>query len=259
MNTPKKKPMKWLLMKHAFLAVAAFITAGVLFLVTLDQVVMPLYLKTGQETDAPDLLGRTVEEAKAVVRRNNLSVHEEKRDFHTSYPENTIYLQIPSPGTKVKPGRRIRIFVSNGPRPIPMPDVVGKSPRNARFAVQDAGLYIREEAWISSNEYPYGTVARQYPEGGQDVPDTTGVILYISNGRRSTNTIMPNLLNLSRSAANDTLRAHAFNMALVRVQKEEQPDLLPDTVIDQYPGPGRPANTNDEVILIVSTAGRKEE
>ncbi len=65
---------------------------------------------------------------------------------------------------------------------------------------------------------------------------------------------MPDLTNLNLSAALDTLRANGFNTARVRIQREEQPDLLPDSVIEQYPDPGFPANTNDEVVIIVSTS-----
>lgn len=247
------------IIKHMVLAGTAFLAAGLLFLVTIDKVIMPIYLQTGHEVEAPDLLGKTITEAQAIARQNRLAIHQEKSEFHTSYPQDTIYLQIPSPGTNIKPGRNMRIFVSLGQRPIPMPDVVGRSPRNARFAIQEAGLPISQEVWIPSNEYPYNTVARQYPEAGASVADTTGVILYISNGRRATNTSMPNLLNLSSSAALDSLQSRGFNTALIRIQHEEQPDLLPDTVIDQYPDPGRPANTSDEVILVLSESPRKEE
>jgi len=247
------------ILKHVFMIGAAFAVATFIFLLTVDMIVMPFYLNTGKGLDAPELLGKTLAEAESTARRNNLSIDKEGEDFHNSYPKGTIYLQIPNPGTKVKPGRTMRIFVSMGPRPITMPNVVGKTPRNARYAIQDAGLKSPQEVWIPSNEHLYGIVARQYPEGNIDVPDTTDVILYISNGRKETNVIMPNLLNLSLSAARDSLKAYMFNLALLRIQREEQPDLLPDTVIDQYPDPGRPANTNDEVNLVVSSVPKRDE
>jgi beta-lactam-binding protein with PASTA domain len=39
----------------------------------------------------------------------------------------------------------------------------------------------------------------------------------------------------------------------MRVQREEAPQLLPDTVIDQHPDPGVPTNTSTEIELVVST------
>lgn len=258
---PKKRPsLIASLFKHMFLAGTAFVAASMFFLFTIDKIFMPYYLKTGVEISAPDLVGKTVEEAKAFTSRTNLELHEEKHDYHNQYPAGTIYLQIPPAGTRIKPGRNLRIFISDGARPIVVPDVVGKSLRNARLAVQDAGLTVDQDTpWIPSNEYLYGIVARQTPEAGAGVSDTTIVKLYISNGRRVTNAIMPNLLNLDIGAAKDSLNARHFNMGLVRIQREEQPDLLPDTVIDQYPEAGRPASTNDEVVIIVSDPGHREK
>jgi len=253
-----KRTVLLFLLKHAFLAGTAFVLASLLFLFTMDRIIMPFYIGIGKEFAAPDFRGKTVEEARRAAS-NRLVIRVEKTDYHNEYPENTIYLQIPSPGTKIKPGRKIRVFVSKGPKPITVPDVVGTSPRNARTAVKNAGLAVREVAWIPSNEYPYGIVAAQYPEANSEVPDTTGVILYISNGRKVMNVVMPDLQNMSLSAARDTLRARGFHLSFLRIQREEQPDLLPNTVIEQYPSPGVPASTTEEVILIVSTAAEEEK
>ncbi len=248
-----KKKIIFFLIKHSILAGCAFFLAFLMFLMTMDKVVMPFYQGSGREIDAPYITGKTVAQAERILKEKKVFIRVEKREFNNSYSKDTIYLQIPSPGTKIKRGRNIRVFISRGPRPIRIPDVVGMSQRNARLAIQEKGLYVKEGSWwIPSNDYPSGLVARQEPEGGQDVPDDTVVILYISNGKKETNVIMPGLLNLSLSAAKDTLRTRNFNLARLKVQKEEQPDLLPDTVIDQYPEPGFPAHTNDEVVLIIS-------
>jgi len=257
-KTTRKRAVLLFLLKHAFLAGTAFIFASLLFMFTMDRIIMPFYIGIGKEFDAPDFRGKTVEEARRAAPKK-LVIRVEKTDYHNEYPENTIYLQIPPPETKIKPGRKIRVFVSKGPKPITVPDVVGTSPRNARTAVRNAGLAVREVAWIPSNEYPYGIVAAQYPSALSEVPDTTGVILYISNGRKVMNVVMPNLLNMSLSAARDTLRTHGFHLSFLRVQREEQPDLLPNTVIEQYPSPGVPASTTEEVVLIVSTTAEKEK
>ena len=69
---------------------------------------------------------------------------------------------------------------------------------------------------------------------------------------------MPDVTGLSLTRAKETLKASNFNPNRLKVQMEEQSDLLPGTVIEQYPDPGVPANTNDEVILIVSTSEKTE-
>ncbi len=245
------------IIKHAVLFGLAFFTAGMLFMVTMDQVVMPFYQRSGKTVNLPDIRGKSIEEAESFLRARDLSIRVEKREYHTTVPENAVFLQIPSPGTPVKPGRAIRVRVSLGSQPLTAPDVVGMSPRNARLAIQDAGLTVSEERWIPSNDYPNGIVAAQDPPAGSETPANEGILLLISNGRRVTDVIMPNLINLSLPAARDSLLSHGFNLALLRVQREAQPDLLPDTVIEQFPDPSRPANTNEEVILVVSSPAER--
>ena len=240
--------------KHVIFAVCAFSLALLTFVITMDKIVMPIYQGSGKEIHAPDLRNKTVSEAENIAKNNNFSLIIEDSEYHDSYPKDTISFQSPGPNTIIKPGRRIRINVSTGAKPIMVPNVVGKSLRDARLDIQRQGLFVQEEGWTSSNDYPVGIVAKQEPEGDQEVPENTGVILYISNGKKETNIIMPSLISLSLQAARDTLKAYNFNLQRVRVQREEHPDLLPDTIIEQYPDPGDPANTNDEIALIVSSS-----
>jgi len=242
--------------KHqSFLFTIIGFFGGALFsILVADQVIMPLYLKSGREIAAPDLTNKTIEEARTIALAYDLVVIEDGKDFSNTAPTDAISMQIPSAGTILKPGRRMHVIVSKGPRPLRIPDVVGKSPVQAELEITGAGLEVIDRRWKASDRYPRGIVADQYPKGDQDVPENTGVILFIANGRPETNAVMPNLIDLSVQAAMDTLSAYQFNLDKVRIQREEAPQLLPDTVIDQHPDPGIPTNTNSDIDLVVSTS-----
>ncbi len=219
----------------------------------MDMIIMPLYLNSGREIVAPDLIGKDLAEAQNISRAYELGLVEDGKDFSNTAPPETVAMQIPSPGTILKPGRRIHVVVSRGPRPLMIPDVVGKSPVQAELEIKSAGLEVIDRRWKASDKYPRGIVAEQYPPGNQEVPENTGVILFIANGRRENNVVMPNLIDLSYQAAMETLAVYQFNLEKITVQHEEAPQLLPDTVIDQLPDPGVPTNTNAEIDLVVST------
>lgn len=266
-NTIRKKPTNRrggsfirramrIVVRHTLLAGGALACAGLLFLLTIDRIVMPVYQRYGKEISAPDLRGMPLEEARNLVKNRRLGLSVEAEEFSAKYPVNTISFQLPSSGTVIKPGRRMRVKVSLGAVPYMVPDVVGKSPRDARQVITEAGLRVAEEGWIPSNDYPMGIVARQSPVSGSEVAENTGITIFISNGKPVTDTIMPSLIHMSLSAARDTLRVRRFNPARLRVEYEVQPELLPETVIEQYPDPGAPVNTNGEIVLIVS---RREE
>jgi len=242
------------LLKHSVLAGMALLFSGLFVLLSMDRIIMPLFLKTGKEISAPSLIGLTVEDARKVLGNVNFRLIKDSAEYNMDYPENTISFQYPAPGTKIKPGRRIRVTVSLGTRPISMPGVVGKSRRDAGYIMKALGLSQIKYEWVHSNVYVRGIVAGQHPEEGQEIPENTEVILYVSDGLPETNFIMPNLIELSYTAAMDSLNAYNFDVSKVNIQREEAPELLPETIIDQHPDPGTPIHINSVIDLVVSTS-----
>lgn len=239
-------------MMHLLIALGAFITAGLFLFVVVDQLVMPIMLKTGHEITAPSIVGMPIEDARHTLTERGFRFMVDSTEYNVSYPKDTIAFQYPSPGTKVKPGRRFRVIVSLGSKPVTMPDVVGKSRRDAELAIKASGLALSRLEWVHSNDYLKGIIARQEPPGGEMVAENTEVVFYISDGLPVMDLVMPPLVDLGLSAALDTLSAYGFDPDKVNIQKEEAPELLPETVIDQHPDAGTPTNTDSIVDLIVS-------
>jgi serine/threonine-protein kinase len=238
--------------EYAIIAFIAVILSIAILTFLMDYLVMPLYQRAGLEFSAPDLRGMTVGEAEDLTKDKKLTIIIDAYEYSPEYPEDTIALQMPSPGTTIKPGRRRHVKISQGSHPFTVPDVEGESERNAKLQIQSAGLFVKESIMRPSNKYPYGVVAGQDPEAGSKVPGGTGIVVYISNGEKETNIIMPNLINMSMSAAQDTLMSYGFKYQNIKVQFEENRDKLPDTVIEQYPDPGTASYEGEEVNLVVS-------
>ena len=249
----KKGPPRPVRRRGIVFCVFAFFSGWLFFVLAMDKLAMPLYINSGREIVAPSLANKTFDEARAITRAYTLDIIEDGRDFSSTVPAGEVAVQTPSPGTILKPGRRIHVILSRGPRPLTIPNVVGKSPREAELIINGAGLEVIDKRWKASDKYPRGVVADQYPPGDKEVPENTGVILFVANGRREFNVVMPNLIDISCQAALDTLGVYKFNLEKVHVQREQAPQFLPDTVIDQHPDPGVPTNTDTEIDLVVST------
>jgi len=240
--------------KHSILAVSAFGLAGILFVLTMDRIVMPFYQKTGKEIRTPNLIGTDYKDAQTKVRKMHLSISRDSLEFHNRFPENVITFQYPLAGTWIKTGRIIKVNVSKGAKPLYIPNVVGMPRRDAELRVKKAGFEIGETPSIHSNNYTRGLVAGQDPPGGREVADNTVVVLYISDGQPETNATMPYLIELSLSAAQDTLLSHNFDLGMLQVHYVDAPEMLPETVIDQHPDAGDLTHTSNEVTLDVSKA-----
>ncbi|MFC1540857.1 PASTA domain-containing protein [Candidatus Latescibacterota bacterium] len=239
-------------LKHVFLFGCVFSFAGLLLLLILDQIVFPIALKAGKEVDAPNLVGKDLEEAEELLLKENFKLQADSTEYNNDYPANTISFQYPYAYTKIKPNRRIRVTVSLGSKPVLMPDLTGKPKRDAELIIEEMGLKLASQEWVHSNNYLKGIVARQYPEGNQDVSENIDIVLYISDGLPETDIIMPNVTELGLSTALDTLKAYGFDISDITIQTEEAPKLLPETVIDQHPDPGTPTSSKNAVVLVVS-------
>lgn len=243
------------LVRHLVIAGLAFVCAGLVFLAILDRVVMPIIVRQGSATATPTLIGKPIDVTRQEAQNMGFVVVVDSTEYNERMPENSISFQYPGPGTEIKPGRRIRVIVSLGARPVIMPDVVGKSQRDAELILKSEGLLILQQEWVHSGQYVRGIVARQDPPSGSEVPQTTGVVLSISDGQPVTDTVMPNVIELGLSAALDTLHVYGFADDRIMIQQERAPELLPETVIDQHPDPGTAVSTESTTVdLIVSTS-----
>ncbi|MFC1607912.1 PASTA domain-containing protein [Candidatus Latescibacterota bacterium] len=242
------------LAKHLLLAGSAFTIAGIIFVVVSNWLVMPYYQKTGIEVRTPTVEGKTLREAQKLANQSSLSVAVDSLEYHNTVPADIISFQYPPYGKLIKPQRSIHVTISKGPKPFSIPNVIGMSQKNAELALKDAGLEVGEPFMIPSNRYTRGIVAGQDPEGGGEVPQNTRVILYISNGQPETNMKMPNLIELSLSAARDSLKSFNYNFDFLEIHYEDATELLPETVVDQHPDPGTLTNTNSVITLDVSKA-----
>jgi eukaryotic-like serine/threonine-protein kinase len=167
--------------KRALFISGAFLSGCIFLVLLLDIIIMPIYLRTGEEIRVPNLTNMSFQDAKNIAYKSHLGIVTDAVDYHDSISVNNIAFQIPVPGAVVKPGRRIHVVISKGPPPPLMPNVTGKSPRNADLLLREAGLKVSSRKFQSSKKYPPGVVIDQFPKPQMEIGDKSGIILYISN------------------------------------------------------------------------------
>ena len=195
----------------------------------------------------PDLVGKTPRQALEAVRSYGLKV-EFTEGSDLSLPKDRILEQIPNPGTRVKPGRRLELVV-NKPRLGKVPTVNGRSLEDARQALEAAGYRLAGITRIASGDTP-DTVLSSIPREGQPLPPGQGVRLMVSSGARPPvrETLLPDLTGLSEEEARYILAVAELQAQVVRVASGA-PDGL---VIGQEPGPGVVLPRESVVRVLVS-------
>ncbi|HYP23417.1 MAG TPA: PASTA domain-containing protein, partial [Actinomycetota bacterium] len=103
-----------------------------------------------------------------VVRRHSATVE-----------EGTVLGSEPEGGIRVREGSKVKLFVSSGPRPVPIPNVVGLDAASARLELSSMGLAIEEKAEESEEVEP-GLVVATRPVANLLVPPGSKVQMIVA-------------------------------------------------------------------------------
>jgi serine/threonine-protein kinase len=192
-----------------------------------------LHVSKGQERYAvPDVVGSTLDAARAALTAQNLKVGKVTEVFDDKAPQGTIVSTDPAPGTKVRRNAVIPLVVSKGREPIKVTDWTGKPADQAKAALEKAGLRVDDSRQDNSDSVPAGSVISQTPANGTLFKGEK-VTLVVSKGPVLVD--VPSFVGKQVSVAEPALKALGFR---VKVQQ-----LLPGinfgTVQSQDPGGGR--------------------
>ena len=145
---------------------------------------------------------------------------------------------------KAPRGSAVDVVVSKGPRPVPLPNVVGASAEDARQALEELGFVVDDSKTKFSTEVERGHVIRQTPAEGQLQPGET-VSLVISLGPRSFPA--PDFRSLSRTAAQDLADQYGLHVIFSTF-----PGTGGTAVFSQSPGVGWTVEYGDTIRLFMA-------
>ncbi len=201
-----------------------------------------------REVVVPQLTGRTVNEATALLTEAGLNLKvEEGRRLDPKVPAGQIVIQDPAGGIRTRLERSVKVWVSAGPRSMIVPALAGESERTARLRLQQDGLALTSVAEIRSAEFPEGTVIGQSP-----APKTRGseVALLINRAERGARYVMPDLIGVNGDRAATLMRTRGFRTSIV--SDHPYPGVPPGIVLRQNPQPGFQIAPNEPISLEVS-------
>jgi len=216
--------------------IIAFISLIGVGLFVLDSILLPLYVGYDNEHYVPDLRGKDKIEAIEILRSLGYQIQIIPRPFERKNKPNTILSISPRQFTKVKEGREIKLTIAGDRKHVKVPNVIGKSERNATFEIQRNELVVDTSYYEFNTEYLKGYVVSQLPIAGDLRLSGYGVTLIISKGNPPDYFIVPDLINLAQYKAEKIIFESGFQLG--EVVEEYQPNLLDGTIIEQSLTPG---------------------
>jgi len=161
------------------------------------------------QTQVPSVIGEPFDQALSDLRAANLKWKISRVD--NDAPQDQVITQTPKAGSKVDQGSSVSLKVSNGPKPVIVPSVIGSTFDSANSRLLGAGFAVRRKD-VKSDQ-PAGTVVAQTPEAGTYQPPGATISRSISKG--PTASTVPDVTSLSQADAVTQLSASGFKVHIV--------------------------------------------
>ncbi len=207
-----------------------------LIVLLFDKAIMPWYVRSGATETVPNVAGMKLEDAEKHLEQLGFTPHKADERFDQRYPKGTVVLQNPPPEAVVKPGRRVYLTISSGEQLVEVPSIRSRPVRDARFTLERQGLSMGSIAYELSSLYPENTIIEQGVPPGNEVPRGTAINVIVSRGSEADKVMVPELVGKSLSEAQRLL--HQRGLRVGNITHQPIRDLLPNTIVQQYPHPG---------------------
>ncbi|MDX1657564.1 MAG: Stk1 family PASTA domain-containing Ser/Thr kinase [Nitriliruptorales bacterium] len=129
----------------------------------------------------PPLAGEPEEDALAALDELNVEV-DLRRSHHEEVPAGLVISTEPEPGRTIAEGTTVVVTVSQGRRPIDVPDLRGGTLESARATATDLGLVVDVVERRYDDEIPEGVVITQRPDPGSVLFAGDAVEVVVSDG-----------------------------------------------------------------------------
>jgi beta-lactam-binding protein with PASTA domain len=213
------------------------------------------YFVKGRSLPTPNLIGRSITEARAITRDLgvDLEVDEAHRRNSDEVPLGHIVWQNRTPGAAsfIKRGSTLRVELSAGPLVLRVPDLEGESAGTAMLRLGQQNLRPGDLAYVGADQTG---VAAADPPRGTVVGPQTPISLLVGVPPAPSAFVMPDLIDRRLDRVRPELERRGLNVATVKF--ESYPGIADGIIIRQYPLRGAPVSRRDAISVVVS---RQEE
>lgn len=226
------------------------IAAGLVATAVLSATVAFVLAVRTNEVTVPDLAATSLEAAREQLLVQELQLIVEGNRFDDEVPPDFIATQAPDPGTTLKKGRSVRVWVSLGPSKTTVPRVEGETLQSAQLVLEQAGFSLGRVVEIHSDVYAPDTVIAQSPQAYEEVRDETEVSVLMSRGYVDDAFVMPDFIGHDYANLLDRLSRSVLKVSHVR--QVDYPGVAKNVIVRQVPAPGSKVYKRDRIVLYVS-------
>lgn len=238
--------------KKILILFVVIVVIGLVF----NGVVMPWYVRHDTLVKVPPVSGLSFEEAKKKLDEAGLEGLQGDIRYDPNKPIGTVLDQNPPADQIVKDGRRIYLIVSGGEQLYDVPNLVGRTVREARFMLSQRNIELTEVEMRQSAQYPAGLVLSQIESPGSKVKKGTKIGVVVSTGMETGDLKVPDLTGKNIEEAKKLIMQS--KLAIGKITYQPSTNVPVNAVIDQYPKANSMAKENQKIDIFVNREVKKK-
>lgn len=204
----------------------------------------------GEMVSVPSIIGKTMPEARTELIKKRLSIVQKDVQLDNNWGRGKIISQDPSPGSKVKIGKIIKVILSAGSEKVILPRLIGKNFESISPILKDSGLRRGKVSQVHTRRYAAGKIISQHPHPSEEVGRNSQVSLLVSQGEKEKKYLMPDLIGNQSEFVIKRLKEMEFRIGDMRYSY--YPGLDSGIIIKQSPPHGFLIQKNFPINLEVS-------
>ena len=228
----------WNKLRHTaiFKAFVIWIVVVIVLVFMVDKLLMPAFAGAFAKTgEVPNLEGLSQQAAESTLTKAGFKFEwvEEGR-YSSQVPAGMVLVQMPKAGRTAKIGRTVKLTKSLGLRKVIIPDLRGKSQKQADISLSRAGLVQGEVIKGAHQSIPRGVVIRTIPMAGDTVRVGDTVKVVISAGVTTGRVLLPNFEGILMDEIYPEMDKLGFKVGSIKRRKSED-GARPGSVIETSP------------------------
>lgn len=251
-----KKPNKFVEFVKTHKALSAIIGLILLFIITIGATIGISNATRPKDVAIPNLVGKTVDEAKKILQDSKLTYVEEESTYSTEYEAGQIISQNPPfvEGRKIKQKTEVKVVVSLGTEKTKVPKLKGLTKQEAEDAAEEAKIkldFVEE----TSKTVEAGIIIKQEVDTDTEVNAGDTVKVYISIGTGIKQVVVTSVLYQEEATAKQNLEDLGLK---VTVEYSEDKTRGNGVVLKQSISSGEKVDEGTAITITVNKLAEKK-
>ena len=249
-NKKNKKPNKFITFIKKHKVLSSVVGLMLLFALSLGGTVAAFKLTRTKEVEIPNLVGKTVDEAKAILEENKINYVEEGSEYSSEYEAGKIISQNPPyvENRKVKQNTDMKVIISLGTETTTVPKLKGLTKEEAEDAANEAKIKLEFVEEVSKT-VEAGIIIKQETEEGTTVNAGDTIKVYVSIGTGLKQVVVSSVLYKDVDVAKQTLTNLGLN---VEVEYDEDTTRSNGVVLKQSISSGETVDEGTTITITVN-------